>query len=162
MTKACAEDIAGAAGAIVVRSFNAIGPGQAGHFALPSFAAQLAAIERGDTEPVLKVGDLSPRRDFLHVEDAVAGYQVLIEHGEPGQAYNLASGVPVSIGEALERLCKLSGVEAKVECDEARVRPVDMPLLCGSAERVRKLGWRPRYDLDTALADLWRTTRTAP
>lgn len=159
MTKACAEDVARERGAIVVRSFNCIGPGQAPRFALPSFARQLAAIERGEQEAVIRVGDLSPKRDFLHVEDAAEGYKVLIERGEPGRAYNLASGVAVEIGEALERLCKVSGVTARVERDEARVRPVDLPMLCGSTARIEKLGWRREHDLDAALADLWRTTR---
>ncbi len=159
MTKACAEDIARARGAIVVRAFNCVGPGQAGRFALPSFAAQLAAIERGEHEPVIHVGDLTPKRDFLHIEDAAAGYEVLIERGQPGRAYNLASGVAVEIGEALDRLRKVSGVEARVERDESRVRPVDLRVLCGSTERMEKLGWRREHDLDEALTDLWRTTR---
>ncbi len=128
---------------------------------MPSFARQLAAIERGEQEPVIQVGDLSPRRDFLHVEDAVAGYQVLIERGEPGRAYNLASGVEMEIREALERLCKVSGVAARVEREESRVRPVDLPVLCGSTKRIEALGWRREHDLDEALTDLWRTTRTA-
>lgn len=161
MTKACAEDVARERGAIVVRSFNCIGPGQAGRFALPSFARQLAAIERGEQEPVIRVGDLSPKRDFLHVEDAVAGYEVLIERGEPGRAYNVASGVAVEIGEALDRLRQISGVMARIERDESRVRPVDLPLLCGSTKRIEALGWRREHDLDEALAALWRTTREA-
>lgn len=156
MTKACAEDVARERGAIVVRSFNCIGPGQAPRFALPSFARQLAAIERGEQDPVIRVGDLSPKRDFLHVEDAAAGYQVLMERGEPGRAYNLASGVAVEIGEALDRLRQVSGVEARVERDEARVRPVDLPMLCGSTARTEGLGWRREHDLDAALGDLWR------
>lgn len=159
MTKACAEHLALDAEALVVRSFNAVGAGQARRFALPSFAAQLAAIEREEADPVLRVGDLSPRRDFLHADDAAAGYQVLIERGARGQVYNLASGQDHSIGEALERLRAISGVPADVERDEARVRPVDLPLLCGDARRLRELGWRPEHDLDDALRDLWQEAR---
>ena len=77
MTKACAERMVLDRGGIVVRSFNAIGSGQAPTFALPSFAAQLAAIRRGESEPVLRVGDLSPRRDFVHVLDVVEGAPTL-------------------------------------------------------------------------------------
>ncbi len=156
MTKACAEQLVLDAGAIVVRSFNAVGAGQARQFALPSFAAQLAAIGRGDAEPVLRVGDLSPRRDFLHAVDVAAGYQTLIARGEPGSVYNVASGEAVSIGEALDRLRAISGARAAVERDEARVRPVDLPLLCGDAGRLRRLGWRPGRSLDEALEDLWQ------
>jgi GDP-4-dehydro-6-deoxy-D-mannose reductase len=98
---------------------------------------------------------LSPRRDFLHVADAVSAYRVLIEHGEHGGAYNLASGQAWSIGEALDRLRAISGVAVEVERDERRLRPVNVPLLVGDNQRLRALGWAPRHDLDQALRDLW-------
>jgi GDP-4-dehydro-6-deoxy-D-mannose reductase len=161
MTKACAERVALDHGALVVRAFNAVGPGQAPTFAMPSFAAQLAAIRRGEREPVLKVGDLSPRRDFLHVADVVAGWQVLIARGEPGRIYNLASGEAVSIGDALERLMRISGVSARVEHDQRRARMGDLPLLRGDAGRLRALGWEPEHDFDGALRDLWQATLQA-
>jgi GDP-4-dehydro-6-deoxy-D-mannose reductase len=72
LTKAAAERLALAAGAVVVRSFNLLGPGQAPRFALPSFARQLADIAAGRSEPTLAVGNLSARRDFLHVADGAA------------------------------------------------------------------------------------------
>lgn len=160
MTKACSEVIALDRGAIVVRSFNSVGVGQARHFALPSFTSQLAAIERGEREPILRVGDLSPRRDFLHVADAAAGYRTLLERGEAGTIYNLASGEASSIGEALERLRTVSGVHAEVQVDPARVRPVDIPLLLGDNRRLRDLGWKPRAGgLDQALGELWEEIR---
>jgi GDP-4-dehydro-6-deoxy-D-mannose reductase len=156
MTKACAEEVALDYGAIVVRSFNSIGPGQARHFALPSFAAQLAAIGAGKEAPLLHVGDLSPRRDFLHVTDAVRGYLTILEHGEPGQVYNLASGTAHSIRHALDRLRAISGVDAEVEIDPERVRPIDVPLLQGDVAKLGALGWTPQHDLDDALRDLWQ------
>lgn len=162
MTKACAERLALDAGAIVVRSFNALGSGQSKAFALPSFAAQLAAIERGRSEPVLKVGDLTPRRDFLHAADVASGYRVLIERGEGGRVYNLASGEALSIGEVLDRLRAVSGVSAVVERDESRIRPVDLPLLVGDPGRLRRLGWRPEHTLGEALEDLWSEARESP
>lgn len=156
MTKACSEILARDHGAAIVRSFNVVGPGQSRHFALPSFAHQLAAIAAGEQEAVLRVGDLSPRRDFLHIADAVEGYRVILEHGEAGQVYNLASGEAVSIRRVLERLMALAGVEAEIRPVPSRMRPVDMPLLCGDAQRLRELGWQPRYRLDDALEALWR------
>jgi GDP-4-dehydro-6-deoxy-D-mannose reductase len=162
MTKAASERIALQRGAIVARSFNMIGPGQAPSFALPAFAAQLAAIERGEKEPVLHVGNLSARRDFFHVDDGAAAYRLLAEKGEPGAIYNVASGTAPSIGEALERLTRISGVAARVEVDPARVRPVDLPLLMGDAGKLRALGWAPRRTLDDALSDLWLAARAAP
>jgi GDP-4-dehydro-6-deoxy-D-mannose reductase len=160
MTKACSEVIALDRDAIVVRSFNSVGVGQARHFALPSFTSQLAAIERGEGEPVLRVGDLSPRRDFLHVADAASGYRTLIESGEPGTVYNLASGEASSIEKALDLLRRISGVEAEVQVDPERVRPVDIPLLLGDNSRLRSLGWQPRDNgLGRAMEELWREIR---
>ncbi len=139
MTKACAEVLACEHEAIIARAFNIVGIGQSRQFAVPSFAAQLAAIRRGERPAVLQVGDLSPRRDFLHVDDAASAYRTLIDHGEPGGVYNLASGDAWSIGEVLDRLRRISGVEAEVERDEERLRPVPhhryrRMRLCGTGE----------------------------
>jgi len=156
MTKACAEVVAQDHGALVARSFNAIGPGQSPQFALPSFAAQLAAIDRGEAEPVIRVGDLSPRRDFVHIADYARGYRILLERGEPGEVYNLATGKAHSIAEVLDRLRSISGVTAEIEREESRVRPIDVPVLCGDSARLRALGWEPERSLDEALRDLWQ------
>jgi len=158
LTKAAAERLAMAHGAVVARAFNLVGPGQAPGFALPSFAGQLSDISRGtrgEAEPVLKVGNLSARRDFVHVDDGADAFRVLIESGHPGRIYNIASEQAVSIAEALERLCAVSGVQPRVEQDPERMRPVDLPLLLGDNGRLRKLGWEPRRTLDQALSDLW-------
>jgi GDP-4-dehydro-6-deoxy-D-mannose reductase len=141
---------------VVTRSFNMIGAGQARNFALPSFAAQLAGIARGELEPVLKVGNLSARRDFVPVEDGVAAYRLLAEKGSPGGIYNVASGRAFSMREALDRLMAVTGIEARVEVDPERFREADIPLLVGDASRLRALGWEPRQTLDDALRDLWR------
>jgi GDP-4-dehydro-6-deoxy-D-mannose reductase len=155
LTKAAAERLALKEGAIVVRSFNLVGPGQNPKFALPAFARQLAAICRREQEPVLRVGNLSARRDFVHVDDGAEAYRLLAERGEPGGVYNLASGQAVAIADALARLMAVSGVSAEIRTDPTRVRPIDLPLLCGDSGRLRALGWAPRKGLDAALADLW-------
>jgi GDP-4-dehydro-6-deoxy-D-mannose reductase len=155
LTKACAERIALQAGAVVVRSFNLVGAGQASTFALPSFAAQLAAIAHGGAPGRLAVGNLDARRDFVDVEDAVAAFRLLLERGEPGTVYNLASGEAPSIAEMLARLRAIAEVDAEVEVDPERVRPVDVPLLRGDASRLRALGWRCGAGLDGGLAALW-------
>jgi|SRR5215213_359572 len=155
LTKAASERLALLRGAVVARAFNLVGAGQAIKFALPTFAAQLAAIARGKHEPVLRVGNLSARRDFVHVDDGAEAFRLLIEKGERGGTYNIASGQAFSIGEVLERLKAVSGVEATIEVDPERIRPVDLPLLLGDASPLRSLGWEPRRTLDDALADLW-------
>jgi len=159
LTKAAAERLALAAGAVVVRSFNLVGPGQAATFALPSFARQLVAVERGEAEPVVRVGNLSARRDFVHVADGVAAYRLLAGRGEPGEVYNLATGRAVSIREALDRLIALAGVEAEVVVDPERMRPVDVPVLAGDPGKLAALGWRAERTLDDALRELLEEAR---
>lgn len=156
ITKAAAERLAG--NAVIVRSFNLIGPGQAPNFALSQWARGLKKIQRSKA-PVLKVGKLSTYRDFLHVDDGAAAYRILAEKGKPGTVYNLASGKAVKMRDALKRLMKIAGVQADVKEDVFPSRPHDIPYLCGDATRLRALGWEPRRTLDDALRDLWESVR---
>lgn len=158
-TKAFGERMAARTAAIVVRSFNVVGPGQARLFALPSFASQLAAIVEGAAEPVLRVGNLEARRDFLHVADAVRAWSLLLDRGEPGTSYNLGSGEAVSIRQALEMLIEVSGASPRIEVDPARYRPVDLPLLVADASRLRALGWHAERSLRSALEEVWCEAR---
>lgn len=156
LTKAAAERLVLRAGGTVVRLFNLVGPGQERGFALPTFASQLAAIAAGRQPPRLGVGNLEARRDFVHVADGAEAVALLAERGERGRVYNVASGSACSIGEALDRLLAVSGVAAEIAIDERFLRPVDIPLLLGSAAPLRALGWEPRRGFDRAVADLWR------
>lgn len=161
LTKAAAERLALAGGAVVARCFNLVGPGQTTTFALPSFAAQLAAIAAGRVPPVIRVGNLTARRDFVHVDDGVDALALLVARGVAGEIYNVAGGRAFSIAEALERLIGVAGLAVDLEEDPERLRPVDMPLLCGDATRLGRLGWAPRRGLDAALGDLWREALSA-
>ena len=159
-SKAAAEMAALQAGAdgraqvVVARSFNHTGPGQDVRFALPSFARQLAAIRAGQAEPLLRVGNLSARRDLLDVRDVVRAYLRLMEAGEPGQVYNVCSGEARTMREVVDELVELSGTGARVEVDPARVRPVDVPLLLGDNARLRALGWTRAIPFRDTLSDL--------
>lgn len=158
-SKAAAEMAALQAGArglevVVARAFNHTGPGQDARFALPSFARQLAAIRAGQAEPLLRVGNLSARRDLLDVRDVVRAYLRLVEAGEPGGVYNVCSGEARSMAEAVDELVDLSGTRTRVEVDPARVRPVDVPLLLGDNARMRALGWAPEIPFRQTLSDL--------
>jgi GDP-4-dehydro-6-deoxy-D-mannose reductase len=158
LTKAAAERLALRSGAVVVRTFNLVGPGQAPTFALPAFADRLAAIAAG-AEPVLRVGNLSAQRDFVPVSDGASAYAVLLERATAGEAYNLASGRAWSLREALGRLLEAAGLEVRIEEDPARLRPVDIPLLCGDSSRLRALGWALESSLDEAVGALWRAVK---
>lgn len=159
-SKAAAEllgvqaSLAGFCRVVISRSFNHIGPGQDDRFVLASFARQLSAIRRGEEEPVLRVGNLEVKRDFLDVRDVVRAYIRLLERGEPEQAYNVCSGRPVSLREIVDRLVALSGTQARVEVEADRVRAVDIPTLAGDPTRMHALGWQPEIPLDQTLSDL--------
>ncbi len=165
MTKAAAERLALMHRATVARMFNLIGAGQSSRFALPDFAAQLAEIADGGAPPLLTVGNLSARRDFLHVEDGAEGLAVLVERGEPAGIYNLGSGRARSMEEVLDLLVEISGVAVERRVDPERFRPVDLELLRADAGRLEALGWSRRRSLREALEDLWaasRAVRPAP
>jgi GDP-4-dehydro-6-deoxy-D-mannose reductase len=146
-----------------LRPFNHTGPGQTERFAIPSFAAQIARIERGLQEPSILVGSLDSMRDFLDVQDVVDAYvsTVLLADELPaGCVMNLASGKPRRIGDLLESLLAMSEVRIEVAPDPARFRPNDTPLVVGDSSRAHALlGWRPQRDIETTLASVlgyWR------
>jgi GDP-4-dehydro-6-deoxy-D-mannose reductase len=140
---------------IRVRPFSHIGPGQAEHFAISSFAKQVALVKLGKQEPVIKVGNLDVKRDYSDVSDIVRGYREALLNGKAGEAYNLCSGISVEVGDLLQRLITLSGVDMEVVQDPARVRTVDIPEIVGSFEKAsRDFGWKPRVERDAMLDSL--------
>lgn len=143
------------------RAFNHTGPRRGDAFATSSFAKQIAEIEAGLREPVILVGDVKSTRDFSDVRDIVRGYWQLLERGTPGDVYNLCSGDDWSIERVLQFLIERSTVAPiAVRVDPARLRPSDVPILRGAAEKIEKaIGWRRTIPLEQTLADLldyWR------
>ena len=137
------------------------GPRRGEAFATSSFAKQIAEAEAGLHEPVVRVGDLKPTRDFSDVRDIVRGYWALLERGTAGEVYNLCSGVDWSIERMLNFLVSSSKLERlEIRPDPARLRPSDVPVLRGSAEKIRHaVGWTPHIPLEQTLVDLleyWR------
>jgi GDP-4-dehydro-6-deoxy-D-mannose reductase len=139
---------------VIARSFNHTGPGQDPCFALAGFARQLAAIRAGRAAPVLRVGNLEARRDYLDVRDVCRAYLMLLEAGAPGAVYNVATGAACSMAELVAMLVELSGTGARVEVDAGRVRPLDVPLLSGDPSALRALGWEAEIPLRQTLAEL--------
>lgn len=141
--------------AVITRAFNHIGPAQNERFAVPSFASQLARIARGG-DPVLRVGNLDARRDFLDVRDVVAAYARLAAAGAAGEVYNVCSGSATSMREILGELIRIAHVPVEVRDDPARRRPSDVPVLYGSNEKLRAAtGWSPRIPLHRTLQDAY-------
>ena len=143
-----------------VRPFNSFGPRQTALFVVADFARQIALIEQGKLEPLLTVGNLQARRDFLPVEDVVSAYLAVARRGQPGQAYNIGSGRACSIEEILHILLRYSTKSIEVRTDPARLRPVDVPLLVADTSRLRThTGWEPVTEVEHALEETlnyWR------
>jgi GDP-4-dehydro-6-deoxy-D-mannose reductase len=142
------------------RPFNHIGPRQADSFAVASFARQIATIESGLQPTILRTGNLSASRDLTDVRDVVRAYQLLLEKGESGSAYNIASGVVVAMAEVVQRLVRLAGVVVAVQQEPGRLRASDTNVMRVSTTRLhRQTGWQPAFDLDRSLRDTlnyWR------
>lgn len=151
--------------AIRTRGFNHEGPRRGEVFVMSNFARQIAAIEAGRQEPVIRVGNLDSVRDFTDVRDMVRAYWLAAEKGEPGEVYNIASGSGITIREMLDRLIAMSSVEVRVETDPARMRPSDVEVLLGDSAKFRRAtGWEPRIPLERTLADTldyWRAVFAA-
>lgn len=140
---------------IRTRAFNHSGPRRGEVFVESNFAKQIASIERGLQEPVIKVGNLEAKRDYTDVRDIVRAYWLVLEKGIPGEVYNISSGKYYQIGEVLEKLLSLSKVKIKVEQDPARLRPSDVPVLLGDNSKFKKAtGWKPEIPFDQTLKDI--------
>jgi GDP-4-dehydro-6-deoxy-D-mannose reductase len=142
------------------RPFNHIGPRQAPSFATASFARQIARIERGGAPPLIRVGNLSPRRDVTDVRDTVQAYIAVVDRGTPGVVYNVCSGTAPRMQDVLDGLRRRASVPVDVETDPALYRPHDAPVVVGDHARLtRDTGWCPTIPLEQTLDDLlafWR------
>jgi GDP-4-dehydro-6-deoxy-D-mannose reductase len=166
ISKAAAEQVALFYGrtrgldVVVARAFNHTGPGQEPTFVCSDFARQIARIEAGRGAAVMRVGDLTARRDFADVRDVVRAYGLILERGNPGEIYNVCSGKARSIGEILDILRGFADTSIAVEADPARGRSEDVPTLVGSFAKLETAaGWRPEIPLERTLKDLldyWR------
>jgi GDP-4-dehydro-6-deoxy-D-mannose reductase len=150
---------------VCARPFNHTGPGQDAAFVCSALARQIAAIEAGSQEAVLRVGNVDPVRDFSDVRDVAAGYVALLERGHAGDAYNLCSGSGASIAEVIAILRTHARVPLRVQSDPALRRAVDVERIVGSHDRAtRDTGWTPRIPLDETLGTLlddWRKRHAA-
>ena len=149
---------------IRMRPFNHVGPGQSARFVLAAFAKQIAEIAAGKQAPVMHVGNLEPARDFTDVRDVVRAYHLALTRSTPGEVYNVASGTPRTIQSLVDRLLALSSAAIRVEIDPERYRPADVPIIYGSAEKLRRdTGWQPEIPFDQTIQDVleeWRKLTT--
>lgn len=134
----------------IVRPFNTYGPRQSARAIIPTIISQIAAGKR-----VIKVGDLSPTRDFNFVKDTCRGFIALANSPLTiGQEVNIATGTEVSMQETLDTIARLMGADVTWERDKARIRPAGSEVfrLCGDNSKIKELtGWQPRYTLEEGL-----------
>ena len=131
---------------VTVRPFNHTGERQTTAFALPAFAQQIVAVERGEKES-LSVGNLTGIRDFTDVKDIVVAYEILFDKGVSGEVYNLGSAEGHSMQEMLDLLLENSSVEVHLTEDPKLARPLDIPVSIADNGKITALGWAPTHDL---------------
>ena len=146
---------------IRVRPFSHTGPGHDARFVIPSFAKQLAEMERGDREPVLLVGNTNVERDFCDARDMVRAYRMAVLAGVPGDVYNLGRGRSVRIADVVDELIALCRVNVEVMVDQNLLRPADVPRQEADTRKFTALtGWQPLIPWHTTLSDTldyWRS-----
>lgn len=149
---------------IRTRAFNHEGPRRDKVFGIPWYAYQIAMVEAGRMDPLLKVGHIDDRRNFTHVRDMVVAYWLASTACEPGELYLVGSEAPETIftfREALEMLIGMSTVPGiRHETDPQYVRPTQVPRLIADTAKFRAAtGWEPKISFETILTetlDYWR------
>jgi len=146
---------------VTVRPFNHSGPGQNTDYVLPSFAAQIAAMESGLIPPVLEVGDIDIERDFLDVDDVVRAYRLLLEHGQASNIYNLSSGRSYSLRFLLEIFREMATVRFEVKIHSNRLRQGQPQAISAHPGKLqRDTSWVPIVSIRETIRSLlsfWRS-----
>ncbi len=136
----------------IVRPFNTYGPRQSARAVIPTIITQLLA---GQTE--IKLGALTPTRDFNYVKDTADGFIAIAESDSTvGEEINIATGREISIGALAQEIIAQINPEAKIICDEDRLRPEksEVNRLLGSNEKLKRLtGWSPKYTFEQGIAE---------
>ncbi len=136
----------------IVRPFNTYGPRQSARAVIPTIITQLLA---GKEE--IKLGSLTPTRDFNYVKDTANGFiEMYLSEKTIGQEINIATQREISIGELAEELIRQINPNAKIICDEQRLRPEksEVNRLLGSNQKILELtNWKPQYTFEQGLAE---------
>lgn len=145
--------------AVNIRLFNTTGPGKTDD-APSDFVRQIVRIKKGLQAPVIEVGNLTPRRAFLDVQDTVRGFFLAGMKGKRGEAYNLCASRTHHIHEVLQTTIRLSGVKAEIRPVSRLMRPSDERIIFGSTKKIRKdTGWTPQNSIEQTLQsmlDYWQ------
>lgn len=146
---------------VIARPSNHTGPGQSGRFVFSDWCRQIATIERGLRRPEMEVGNLRVTRDFLHVDDVVRAYDMLLTKGKAGETYAIGTGRALPLGHYLDYLIRSSRVPVRVRVRKERLRGSDPHQVLADPRKIRRLGWRPRKTVFDALDELLDECRQA-
>lgn len=135
---------------VIARPFNTYGPRQSARAIIPTIISQIAKGERQ-----IKVGDLTPTRDFNFVEDTCRGFIALANaEGVEGEDFNIATGTEISMGDTFRAIARLMNADVEFVVDPARLRPSNSEVfrLCGSNAKMQAAtGWKPQVTFDEGL-----------
>ena len=148
--------------AVNVRLFNVVGPGETNPHLLPEIIAQLKA---GRT--TLRLGNMSPKRDYIHVRDAASGFITVALRDDVAAGntltVNLGTSHSYSVAELVDKLKAVAKIDFSLEQEQSRLRAVDRPHLAADISRIAsRFGWAPQSTIDDALADAWREPDLTP
>lgn len=136
----------------VVRPFNTFGPRQSARAVIPTIISQILAGKK-----TIKLGSLSPVRDFTYVKDTARAFIKAAESEKNlGEAVNFGTGRGVTIGEVKETIENIIGKKVRVICDQQRVRPQKsevLELICDNQKAQKITGWKPEYSLEEGLRE---------
>lgn len=148
---------------MTTRMFTHTGPRRGDVFHESTFAKQIAMIEQGLIEPVVKVGNLHSLRTYADVRDAVRAYYMLLTVNPiPGEYYNIGGNYTCTVGDTLKTLISFSPMkdQIRVEIDPDRLRPIDADLQVPDCTKFKKhSGWEPEIPYEETMKDLldyWR------
>ena len=132
----------------ILRPFNVYGPGQANHFIIPKICSEV--VNNG----FVRIGDTSPKRDFIYINDLIEAIVVSIENLNGLNIYNIGSGTSNSIGEVVNSIFKISGIFKNYISDE-NVRPGEIMDCIADINKIKlELGWSPKWSLELGLIEM--------
>ncbi|MGE5628572.1 MAG: NAD-dependent 4,6-dehydratase LegB [Solirubrobacterales bacterium] len=135
-----------------IRPFNTYGPRQSARAVIPTIISQILA---GNSE--IKLGSLTPTRDFNYVKDTVSAFIKIAESNRTvGQVINAGSNYEISIGDTIKKIISIIGKDVIIVSDDGRIRPENSEVnrLWADNRKIKELtGWTPRYSIDEGLAE---------
>jgi GDP-4-dehydro-6-deoxy-D-mannose reductase len=140
----------------LTRVFNMTGPGEKQSMFCSSVAQQIKRIGERKASPVIYVGNITPKRDFIDVRDVVRAYWAIINKGKMGKIYNICSGKAYAMKDVIEIMKRIANLrKIIIKSDPYKIRPVDIPVHRGDYSALRKdTGWKPAIKLEQTLKDI--------